>query len=287
MLMADPDIQRTLHIASIVGIFAGPVMAYIGYHRLGLKRLIESIPTSKIGALKAGLVEICGKAVATSSLCDPIWSRPCVYYSVRVEERERLLSQSKRQWRTVFESDSSEKFFFVEDETGRAQVLPSGAELFLKLTTDIDRQRVEGFAGLSLFDPKLHERRVTARILRPGDPVFVLGWASLSGAGSLSDADIARALKGDAERMRQLDIDGNGSIDGEEFDRGMAEARQRSQAAQPEAASSFVLSRGVDGPLIISDSTESGLVSSMALTGNALLAAGAALAAGGALYLIL
>lgn len=291
--MTQLEVQSTLNIASIIVIFAGPVLAYAGYHRLRLKRLVQSTPTTKIGALKAGLVEISGKAVSVSSLCDPIYSRPCVYYEVTVQERHRRERRvedewaTNRGWHTTFKSDSKDKPFFVEDETGRVQIQPQGCELFLESSVEHDATREAWLTGNHPFNPATHERRVTAKFIRPGEPVLALGWAAPAGISGPSNTELARSLKADAAQMLRLDANKDGAIDAEEFDRGMTEARKASQAAAPRAQHAFSITRGMNGPLIIAGSLEAPLVSKMAWTGNLLLLGGPVAALAGVLYQVL
>jgi hypothetical protein len=91
--------------------------------------LIESIPTSTIRSLALGLVEISGQGQPEERLLSsPFSGLPCVFYSYAVEEH--VGSGRHAQWETLAKG-TSEQPFFVSDTTGRALVIPLGAELIL------------------------------------------------------------------------------------------------------------------------------------------------------------
>lgn len=174
-------------IPSIIG--AITTVTFVKSYKL--KKLIQSTPTSKLGFLKAGFVEVCGRIALTGQkLLAPIGGNDCVYYDFRIEEWRR--SGKSHRWVEVVK-DVQRVSFFVEDETGRALVNLEGAETLF----DEDRQvRSSGFLNEStptalldtiaqrynfnrkgwIFDKKVRYRET---ILEPGDQIYVLGTAQV------------------------------------------------------------------------------------------------------------
>ena len=123
----QPLDQTLLYLAAgTVGGFGLFVYGWMVHQR---KRLIESIPTSTIRSLALGLVEISGHAQPEESLLSsPFSGLPCVFYSYAVEEH--VGSGKRARWETIAKG-TSEQPFYVSDATGRALVIPLGAELIL------------------------------------------------------------------------------------------------------------------------------------------------------------
>ena len=114
---------------------------------------------------------------------DPIYGKPCVFYSVEV--REKRGSGKNSHWVTVYNKSSNTTPFYLEDKTGRVLVLPHGAEnhggqhiqrnyhgaLFgagSNTPEDNFMRMVGGSIGAKILD---------ARIIREDMPVYVLGFA--------------------------------------------------------------------------------------------------------------
>ena len=85
---------------------------------------------------------------------------------------------------TVHSEDTTNRNFWLVDDTGRVLVYPKGAEDYYKVDLEVEQgllhtshpeasAYIEKVAGSSL----LRTRRLNARIIRPGDPFYVLGWA--------------------------------------------------------------------------------------------------------------
>jgi Zn-finger nucleic acid-binding protein len=122
-----PPDQVLLYLAA--GAIGGFGLFVYGWIILQRKRLIESIPTSTIRSLALGLVEISGHAQPEENvLSAPFSGLPCVFFSYTVEEH--VGSGKQARWETVAKG-TSEQPFFVSDTTGRALVVPLGAQLIL------------------------------------------------------------------------------------------------------------------------------------------------------------
>jgi hypothetical protein len=172
-------------IFCLVGLGAGVFFFFLGFVQLRKKRMIEDIPTSTIRAMAPGLVEIIGKVVDWNCLEGPFTRQACVYYEFLVEQYVRRGKNSH--WETVYKENTGKHAFCLEDETGKALVIPEGAETVLSqsfsLTTGLFSdipphvEQYLGKHGVSChgflgFDKKL---RFTEKNFRPGEAVYALG----------------------------------------------------------------------------------------------------------------
>ena len=180
-----------------VGLVTGAVVWLRGMRILRRRRLIENTPTSKCKAVVPGLLEVEGRAVGASSIFSPIVGQPC-YCSRLVMER-----RDGNNWLESYEEAVAAPFY-VEDETGRVRVEPSGAELDLhedaqfeihygqvsawrflpeerrKKAGNVAARYKEYCAAHNLTLPEKDRIRVTERNLRPESKVYVLGTANLT-----------------------------------------------------------------------------------------------------------
>jgi len=172
-------------IPSIVALFT--VRAFV--KSLKLHKLIQNTPTSKIGFLKSGFVEVCGKIASTGQkLLAPIKETDCVYYEFKIEEWRKRGKHSS--WVTVVK-DKQQVPFWIQDETGKALLNLEGAETLF----DQDQQlKSYGFFNEStpttLLDAIASRYNYSRRgwifqkqvryketILEPNDQIYVLGTA--------------------------------------------------------------------------------------------------------------
>lgn len=172
---------------SVVGIIFGVGLFVNGFRSMHRKKMIESIPTSKIRSLAVGIAEIFGKAVTNSKLIRaPFSNDECIACRVVIQEYNNY-SKYKR-WQTIRDTILCNEFM-VEDETGRVQVDPQGA------TFDIPKS-FENKSGW-LNDPPIHTKdflkkqnlnyegflgvnksmRYIEYAIKSGDQVYVLGRA--------------------------------------------------------------------------------------------------------------
>ena len=109
-------------------LIVGIVLFTFGLFKSNRKRLIESIPTSKIRSIAMGLIEIYGKVtpINQSVLKSPFSLKDCVYYKYNIDEYRSTGKSSA--WITIAKGE--EKIpFYVQDETGKVTVDPSGAKI--------------------------------------------------------------------------------------------------------------------------------------------------------------
>ena len=269
-------------VLALFGLGLGPYLFYKGFCQLRLKKLIEAIATSKVRSLAMGTVELVGKACAAAPLLDPIYQKPCALFQVKVEERRGSGKNSR--WVSIYSQDSFSQPLFLEDDTGRILVFPSGADAHLK--TDVKAQTGLLFgkgdeAALQFMKSIVgssRERRLKAQIVRDGDPFYVLGCAAAPDGpqGFIPQAvqdircslgGLAQKLKADPQRMKALDLNNDGMIDPQEWDEGLRRfgeevaAADDSASAQPQAeVLSACVRQGPDGLLVIADESERELI---------------------------
>ena len=171
-----------------MGIFLGAVFFINGFRSMRRKKLMESIPTSKIRSLAVGIAEIYGKATTTDSklILAPFSNDECIVCRVVIQEYNKW--SKYRTWRTI-KTGIISGTFMVEDETGMVQVDPSHAELDIPLSfesssgwgTDPPEHAIkflkknnldfEGFLGMN------KSMRYLEYSIKPGDKIYVLGRA--------------------------------------------------------------------------------------------------------------
>jgi hypothetical protein len=109
-----------------------------GFLILQRKRLILDTPTAKVRSAAMGLVEVSGLATGPYTIAAPITAKPCYFYRTMAWQ---LRQQGKnRQWVKVAD-ESLHVPFFLDDNTGRLLVDPSGADM------DIHRDYQEEFSN--------------------------------------------------------------------------------------------------------------------------------------------
>lgn len=113
------------------------ILCFIIYSHLAYRKrkLMESLPTSKVIGVFIGLVEVKGTAECREYLNSFLAEAPCVYYSYKVEERwsktEVSLNGKRRHTsgKTIVSSDEQSTAFFLKDDTGFLLVRPEGADI--------------------------------------------------------------------------------------------------------------------------------------------------------------
>ncbi len=178
---------------------------------------------------------------------------PALGRDYKIEKSEQTpssKSQDSTSWSTV-EKDTSVGFFHLKDETGEILVNPMGADVTpsLQRVWHGDARRPNG-DSLSRFGASLKGRyRYTERIMRPGEPIYALGhfetWSNVPGKKKRSQkrAEILSGWKNDADELvRRFDADGDGRVDGDEWEK----AREAAQALVEEQVAEAVMKPDVD-----------------------------------------
>jgi len=113
---------------AILGVGAGLYFFFRGFLLLQRKRLIQNTPISKVRSASLGLVEVSGLAVGPHIMKAPITSAACFCY--RTVAWQEKGSDKDRSWQVVAE-EKLHVPFFLDDNTGKLLVDPTGAELDL------------------------------------------------------------------------------------------------------------------------------------------------------------
>lgn len=167
------------------------------------RRAIVDTPTSRIASAAQGYVELIGvgQPLSDTQLLSPYTQLPCLWYRYVVERRRN------GEWRHA-EQGESDLPFNLEDESGRCEVDPAGAQI---LTTHKEI-RTQG------------DQRQTEYVLLKGDRIYALGeFVRMNGAQVAlnSRIDVGELLgewKNDPmDLQRRFDLDRNGAIDENEW----------------------------------------------------------------------
>lgn len=200
--------------AALVGFGLGTFGFFRGFRHLRNKRLVENIPTSKCRSVAMGLCELSGRAVGTATIPSFIGQIPSFVTKIEIERYQKSGKSSR--WVTVHREQLGIPFY-IEDDTGRVKVDPTGAELdirpdierfqargdgllsALNATFNVDLGKIFGKRDLPAHTPRLPAAdlptsfrrfcnsrgvgfrgpmRFTEWNLSPGDPVYVLGTAA-------------------------------------------------------------------------------------------------------------
>jgi len=302
-------------VLAVLGVCAGPVIFWHGFRSLRLKRLIDAIATSKVRSMAMGTVELCGTIDANGEdiLQDPIFGKDSVGYRIRVEEYRS--SGKSGHWETIHSEDTTGRFFWLVDDTGRVLVNPKGADCHYKvdlsyepgLLTAANPEADAYLARVARSSMWGRSRRLTARILRPGDPFYVLGCAVPVGqsppwhrraaaAVKTTLQEAVRRLIGDPVRMKELDKDKDGRVCEAEWDAGVARLRQELEKSAPAApqeepgagqehVAPAVVRATPEGLLVLADESESELANELGLDASLSIWGGPVIAVGSLAYL--
>jgi E3 Ubiquitin ligase len=112
----------------LIGVGAGLYLFFRGFLLLQRKRLIQNTPISKVRSASLGLVEVSGLAAGPYTMAAPITSAPCFCY--RTVAWQEKGSDKDHSWEIVAE-EKLHVPFFLDDNTGKLLVDPTGAELDL------------------------------------------------------------------------------------------------------------------------------------------------------------
>jgi hypothetical protein len=203
-------------------------------------RMVRDTPTSKVASAAQGYVELVGRG---HSFGDPMLSKlsllPCLWYRYRIEKHE-----SENKWKTMDSGESSDSFV-LRDETGECVVDPEQAEI---LTRHRDQWRDGDY-------------RYTEWKLIEHDSLYVIGAFRTQGGSSVEfdsraelNALLAEWKKDMPSLHRRFDLDGNGTLDMQEWMLARSAAKRevakmmRETRAQPEIN---IISRPRDGQLFL------------------------------------
>lgn len=190
-----------------------------------LKRLraIRDTPTSKIASAAQGYVELTGRGeqFGDTPLLSPLKLQPCLWYRYKIEVRD-----SEKDWKTEDSGESSDSFV-LNDGSGTCIVDPEQAEIS---TLHKDCWTID--------DHRYTELRLLAR-----DKIYVLGeFRTRSCALEFNSREALNARltgwkKDMPELLRRFDLNGDGELDGQEWELARQAARREVEKNHREAQS--------------------------------------------------
>ncbi|MHB9154176.1 MAG: GIDE domain-containing protein [Endomicrobiales bacterium] len=276
--ITPPGSQQALfgyaHEVSLLAV--GFLLFFFGFRELRKKWLVENTPTSRVRSAAMGVCELCGIAKGKTPLKSPHTGTDCVFYRFTAEKETRN-SKGHTSWATV-RDERSTAYFYVEDATGRLLVDPLGAEALLV-------KDFEAVEGGGIFSGRMRYREW---FVKPGDYVYVLGTVKKSRDAAVERGERLRAklreLKNDREKISSFDLDKDGQISIDEWDRARAALEQELLREElqktPENGDDIVVAAGEsEKTFIISDRDEEDVKKSIALRSFLCVFGGGGLAA--------
>jgi len=178
-------------VYSVLGIIFGIVLFFNGFRTMKRKKLMESLPTSKIRSLAVGFAEIHGTVAADSSriIKSPISNRDCICAKVLIENTSGFRSTEKLGSNRIMKEVLMGENFFLEDDTGRVLISLQDAELDIPVSFESTSDSYGKFHpdvkaffkehNLKLSDGfwSFQTYRCREWIICPNDELYVLGRA--------------------------------------------------------------------------------------------------------------
>jgi len=187
-------------------------------------RLLQDTPLVKIRSAAQGYVKVFGhaKAAQDDPTVAPLSSRPCVWWSFNVEEKETN-AKGQTTWRSI-DNASSITPFVLADADGECLVGPVNAEITPSIHDvwygDSPSPGAPPNASRGFFNSDTY--RYTERLLRVGDQLSVAGEMRSNSEIQSSDAAAAALLHqwkmDQATLLARFDQNHDGKIDAGEWE---------------------------------------------------------------------
>ncbi len=219
-------------------LLGGGYFLWRGFKNLKLHRKISGLATSKARSMAMGLVELSGVARPAFPRQDPVYSKPCCYFRLKLEQYRS--SGKSGHWVTIHEDSSDGSPFYCQDITGKVVIVPKNPEIHFT-NRFVFKNGIFGTkdsSAVAFFNSRwkgLSSLRLTMNVLREGDPLYVNGCAlprhiRISSENApdqpISMSEAARELKKDPEAMKSLDVNKDGHIDAQEFEIGLKKFKE-------------------------------------------------------------
>lgn len=303
----------------IVGTAALTLGAFLGcLWQLRRARLHENTPTSRIRSAAQGYVELEGVAgtLPGPEIVSPLTRTPCVWWSVTIERLHRDADDSpghrgpvavmdpgwgwpgavaeqtlRRASPRIVRREQSNELFVIRDQTGECVVDVAGAAVRPSVSRSWRGTSMIPDYGpaAGIWFPLGGRYRYTEKMIRIGDPLYVLGWFRTHSEQQEFDRNAElRALLADwkkdrAELLRRFDANGDGEIDPGEWEQVRKAAKAevaRLQVERSTAPDVNIIAAPRDRrPFIVSTVPQARLVFRARLAAAALLALAACSAA--------
>lgn len=264
-LIAAHLTREPLFLAS--ALITGSLLFFaLSFALFSLKRDVENVPVAKVRSMAMGLVELIGRTGQIYSLKAPFSGTECVHYSYAVFEN-RGIGRAKGA-RLVEEGDSGPVPFTLEDGTGKVMVDPEGAYLeggVKQSFRDLDNSSPVG--GLSRLRD---DSWVVEKVIPPGHRITLLGCAQPGITASMEREKRVKEklgeIKRDKEKLHEFDLDGDGHVDGSEWDMGREKvSREIFLKGEKKEGNPFVSAPPGGGVFYIGDGNEKSVTRGMGL----------------------
>jgi len=164
------------YVYPLIALFASAGGGYyclsFGFESVKEIRQLERVPSSKVGALLQGEVNVTADASMYQRTVDSYYSKtPALYYKY-IEEKENTDSDGNTSWSTV-DTRSESVDFYIKDKTGKALINRAGNNINWSMPQS--------------FSVTIGDRRFTEWRIEPGDEIFIFGFATLNGNQILID----------------------------------------------------------------------------------------------------
>lgn len=247
------------------GVIVGLLLFKRGFSLLRRKRWLEDTPASKIAGAAIGPIKVFGRATGPYTLISPLAGVDCFYYQASARNGRSRRNENEIESRAV---ETIYAPLFIEDETGRLMIDPSGAQL------DLGYEYEETISEASMSESArrflrrhglsdIGDTSVTESVIKLGDPLLVVGTletnprsellaSSASGPRvsylSLEAADLQRREEMEAMGIKQDQSSRLMSVRASEFD------------LSPET----ILGRGARGdPFVLSHQNPRGMIEAL------------------------
>jgi len=239
---------------------AGFLMFCYAFVLFYYRRMVENTPTSKIRSLSMGMVELSGKAQRCYDLKSSATKTRCVYYRCRYYRYEKSGDTSR--WVKTRDVSSGGIPFYLEDDTGRVLIHPKGAVMQAPMTVQSFQGSYIPTLAFQMNDPN---KKVVEELIPEKARLYVLGSARIQKQGrKLLEiiVDKLRTLKQSPTMLSKYDVNGDGKIDGDEWESARDDAERMAYAEAlargPEASEIVVVGKPRIGllPFIIADSEQ-------------------------------
>ncbi len=199
---------------------------------------IAKAPVSTIASAAQGYVEFNGIATTTSPLKTPLHGLPCVWYRAWAYARDH-----QNLWRLV-DYRQSDTVFQLTDDTGTCAVNPHGAEVIYMLKKTSYK----------------HNHRYVEAYLPEQMPLYLIGHLDTRHHFT-SEKEVKKHMgqiisdwkSNPSKMLSRFDLDRNGEIDQEEWEKARAQAREEAMSTSMHKAhtGSFEISAPTNGQLYL------------------------------------
>ncbi len=214
LLLAGLFFNNALNSGTVHQVLIGLVLLAISAFAFNFWRYlaIAKAPVSTIAAAAQGYIELYGLADMETPIRSPLHSVPCVWFRSWVYARDH-----KNFWRLVSYSQS-DAVFTLEDDSGICTVNPRGAEVIHMLKKTSNH----------------HNHRYVEEYLPAKKPLYLIG--NLDTRHYFSDqktikkdmVELISDWKSNQQKLLfRFDLDRNGEIDQDEWEKAREEARQQ------------------------------------------------------------